>query len=307
MGRVPHTEPWNIDGTQDKFILFLTVLLLTKRAHHFADKGLYSQSYSFFSSHVQMWELDHKEGWTLKNWCFWIAVLEKTLENPLDTARRSNQSILKEINPEYSLEGLLLKLKFPPDAKSWLTGKDPDSGKDWRQKEKWVAEDEMVRWHHWLNGHESEQTPGERGLQRSLVTRVHGVSKSQTWFSHWTTTIREGKKALLRLSLVSVILKIRIWVVIAKSFWNWKKVIWLFHFLLELPWRLPHGYTQAPLSGLTNSLHSPSSLIECSNMYTHPYTHSTSKSGWSMGGHFLSGEERKEQTYRIVEVLSRFS
>ena len=105
-------------------------------------------------------------------------------------------------------------------------------------------------------------------------TAVHGVSKSQTWFSHWIKTIREGKKALLRLSLASVILKIRLWVVIPKSFWNWKKVIWLCHFLLELPWSLPHGYTQAHLLGHTNSWHSPSSLIECSNMYTHPYTHS---------------------------------
>ena len=74
-------------------------------------KGLCSQSYGFSSSYVWMWELDHKEGWVPKNWCFWTMVLEKTLESPLDT-RRSNQSILKEINPEYSLEGLVLKLKL---------------------------------------------------------------------------------------------------------------------------------------------------------------------------------------------------
>ena len=76
-----------------------------------ADKGPYSQSYGFSSSHVQMWELDHKEGWVLKNWCFWTVVLEKTLESPW-TARRSNQSILKEIDAEYSLEGLMLELKL---------------------------------------------------------------------------------------------------------------------------------------------------------------------------------------------------
>ena len=82
-----------------------------KPRYHFVDKGLYNQSYGFSSSHVWLWELDHKEGWMLKNWCFWVVVLEKTLESPW-TARRSNQSILKEISSEYSLEGLLLKLKL---------------------------------------------------------------------------------------------------------------------------------------------------------------------------------------------------
>ena len=84
---------------------------IKKQTHHFADKGLYSQSYGFSSSHVWMWELDHKEGWPLKNWCFWTVVFEKTLRVPW-TARRSNQSKQKEINPEYSLEGLMLKLKL---------------------------------------------------------------------------------------------------------------------------------------------------------------------------------------------------
>ena len=85
--------------------------LIKKQRHHFAGKGPYSRSYSFSSSHVWMWELDHKEGWELKNWCFRIVVLEKTFWESLH-ARRSNQSILKEINPEYSLEGLMLKLKL---------------------------------------------------------------------------------------------------------------------------------------------------------------------------------------------------
>ena len=84
---------------------------IKKQRHHFANKRPSSQSYGFSSSHVWMWELDYKESWALKNWCFWTAVLEKTLESPLD-ARRSNQSILKEISPEYSLEGLMLKLKL---------------------------------------------------------------------------------------------------------------------------------------------------------------------------------------------------
>ena len=84
---------------------------IKKQRHYFANKGPSSQSYGFSSNHVWMWGLDHRESWALKNWCFWTVVLEKTLESPLDT-RRSNQSILKEISPEYSLEGLMLKIKL---------------------------------------------------------------------------------------------------------------------------------------------------------------------------------------------------
>ena len=103
---------------------------------------VYQQSYSFSSGHVWMWELDQKESWALKNWCFWTAVLEKTLEVQLVN--------LKELSPEYSLEGLMLKLKL--QYFGYLTwradsGKDPDAGKDWRQ-EKGVTEDETVGWHH---------------------------------------------------------------------------------------------------------------------------------------------------------------
>ena len=82
-----------------------------KQRSYFANKGPSSQSYGFPSSHVWIWELDHKESWALKNWCFWTVVLKKTLERREKTARRSNQSVLKEISPEYSLEGLMLKLK----------------------------------------------------------------------------------------------------------------------------------------------------------------------------------------------------
>ena len=84
---------------------------IKKQRYHFANKGPCSQSYGFSSSHVWMWELDHKEQWAPKNWCFWTVVLEKTLESPW-VARRSNQSILMEINPEYPLERLMLKLKL---------------------------------------------------------------------------------------------------------------------------------------------------------------------------------------------------
>ena len=105
------------------------------------------------------------------------------------TARRSNQSILQEISPECSLEGLMQKLKlpilWPPDAKSWLIWKDSDAGEDWRQEEKGSTENEMVGWHHWLDGHEFEQAPGVGDGQGSLAA-VHGVAKSWTWLSNWT-------------------------------------------------------------------------------------------------------------------------
>ena len=101
----------------------------------------------------------------------------------------TNQSILAEINPEYSLEGLMLKMKlWPPDAKSWPIRKDPDSGKDWRQGEKGMTEDEMVGWHHQLNGHEFEQALGDGEGQGSLACCSPLVAKSRTWLSNWTTT-----------------------------------------------------------------------------------------------------------------------
>ena len=84
---------------------------INQQTHHFAHKGQYSQNYGSSSSHAQIWELDHKEGWAPKNWSFQIVVLEKTLESPLDS-KEIKQSILKEISPEYSLEGLILKLKL---------------------------------------------------------------------------------------------------------------------------------------------------------------------------------------------------
>ena len=102
-------------------------------------KGLYSQSCGFSCSHVWLWELDHKEGWAQKNWCFQIVVLEKTLESPW-TARRSNQSILKEINSDYSLESLMWKLKLQFFGhlmqRNGIIGKDTNAGKDWLQKRK---------------------------------------------------------------------------------------------------------------------------------------------------------------------------
>ena len=128
------------------------------KKHHFASKDPYTQSYGFSSSHVQVWELDHKESWVLKNWCFWTVVLEKTFESPLDSKEikpvhpKGNQSWIFIGSADAEAEALILWL---PDVKSQLTGKDLD-GKDWRPKEKGMTEDEMVGWHHWLNGHEFE-------------------------------------------------------------------------------------------------------------------------------------------------------
>ena len=123
----------------------------------FANKGLSSQGYGFSSSHVWMWELDCKESWALKNWCFWTVVLEKTLEGPLDCKEvqpvhpKGNQSWMFIGRTEAEAETPIL---WPPDVKSWLTGKDPDAGKDWGQEEMGTTEDEMVGWHHRLDGHE---------------------------------------------------------------------------------------------------------------------------------------------------------
>ena len=121
---------------------------IKKQRHYFANKGPYSQSYCFSSSHVWMWELYDKESWAPKNSCFWTVVLKKTLESPLDCKE------IKPVNPKGDQPWIFIgrtgaeaeapKL-WPSDVKHWLLGKDLDAGKDWRQKEKWVAVDEMVR------------------------------------------------------------------------------------------------------------------------------------------------------------------
>ena len=114
------------------------------------------QGYGFSSSHVRMWELDYKESWAWKNWSFWTAVLEKTLESPLDCKEiqpvqpKGDQSWMFIGRTDVEAETPIL---WPPDAKSWLMWKDPDAGKDWGQEEKGMTEGEMVGWHHRLNGY----------------------------------------------------------------------------------------------------------------------------------------------------------
>ena len=132
----------------------------------------YSQSYGFTSSHVQMWQLDHKEGWALKNSWFRTVVLEKTLKSPLDSKE------MKSVNPKGNQPWIFIgrtdaeaeaPILWPPDVKSQLIRKDPTAGKDWGQEEKGVTEDKIVGWHHWLNEHEFEQTPGDSEGQGSLA------------------------------------------------------------------------------------------------------------------------------------------
>ena len=130
------------------------------------------QAMIFFSSHVWMWELDRKNGWGLKNWCFWTVGLEKTLESSLDCKEikpvnpKGNQSWIFTRGTDAEAEAPIL---WPPDAKSQLIRKDSDAGKEWRQEHKGMTEDEMVGWHHWLNGHEFEQILGDSEGQGKLA------------------------------------------------------------------------------------------------------------------------------------------
>ena len=149
----------------------LACSLSKKQRDYFANKGPSSQSYGFSSSHVHMWELDYKESWAVKNWCFWtVVVLEKTPESPWDCKE------IKPVHPKGSQSWIFIgrtdaeaPMLWSPDAKSWLTGKEPDAGKDWGQEKKGTTEDEMVRWHHQLNGDEFESTPGVGDGQGGLA------------------------------------------------------------------------------------------------------------------------------------------
>ena len=135
-------------------------------------------------SHLCMWELDHKEGWTPKNWYFWTVVLEKTLENPLDCKG------IKPVNPKGNQFWIFIRrtvaeaeapILWLPDVKNWLVGKDPDAGKDWGQEEKGTTEDEMVGWHQWFNRHEFEQAPGDgEGWESLACSSPWGCKESDT-------------------------------------------------------------------------------------------------------------------------------
>ena len=158
---------------------------IEKQRHCFANKGPSSQGYGFSSSHLWMWELDCEESWVPKNWCFWTVVLEKTLESPLDCKDiqlvhpKGDQSWVFIGRTDAEAETPVL---WPPHVKSWLIGKD--SGKDWKQEEKEMTEDEMVGWHHRLDAHwvwvnsGSWWRTGRPGTLRSME------SQSRTWLSN---------------------------------------------------------------------------------------------------------------------------
>ena len=160
------------------------------------DKGPSGQSYGFSSSHIWMWELDSKESWSLKNWCFWAVVL-KTLDSPLDCKE------IKSVNPKGYQFCIFIgsadtdaeaPIIWPPDAKKWLIWKDRDAGKGWKQEEE-TTEDGMVGWHHWLSGHEFEQALevgnglGSLGScnpwGRKELDTTEQLNWTETWFGWW--------------------------------------------------------------------------------------------------------------------------
>ena len=163
--------------------------ILKKQRRYFANKSPSSQGYGFSSGHVWMWGPACEESWVPKNWCFWNAVLKKALENPLACKEiqavhpKGNQSwiFIKRIDAEAEAPEL-----WPPDMKSQLIGKDPDAGKDWGQEEKGTTEDEIVWWHHQLNGHKLGGLWELVMDREAWRTAIHGVAK--IWHD-WATEL----------------------------------------------------------------------------------------------------------------------
>ena len=146
--------------------------ILKKQTHYFVNKCLSSQGYGFSCGHVWMWELDYRESWRLKNWCFWTVMFEKTLESPFACEEiqpvhpKGDQSWVFIGRTDVEAETPVL---WPHDVKIWLIGKDPDAWKDWGQEEKGMTEDEMVGWLHRLNGNGFGWTPGVGDGQGGLT------------------------------------------------------------------------------------------------------------------------------------------
>ena len=167
---------------------------IKNQRHYFANKGSSSQSCNFSSSYVWMWELDYKESWAQKNWCFWTVVLEKSLESPLACKEtqpvhpKGDQSWVFIVRTDAEAETPIL---WPFHAKSWLIGKDADAGRNWGQEEKGTTKDELAGWHHRPDGHEFEWTPGVGNGQGGLVCcNSWGLKESDTterlnWTEKW--------------------------------------------------------------------------------------------------------------------------
>ena len=167
---------------------------------------------SFSSSHIRMWELDCRESWAAKNWCFWSMVLENTLQSLLDCKE------IQPVHPKGNWSWIFIgrtdaeaetPILWPPVVKNWLIWKDPDACKDWRWEEKGMTEDEMVGWHYWHNGHEFEEALGVGEGREAWLAVVHGVAKSRAWLSNWTELITKDKQKKI-------------------SFWQWNRFVsWL--------------------------------------------------------------------------------
>ena len=172
---------------------------IQKQRHYFANKDPSRQGYGFSSGHVWMWEFNCEESWAPKNWCFWTVVLEKTPESPLDY--KEIQPVHPKGDQSWVFIGRTDPILWPPHAKSWLIGKNPDAERDWGQEEKEMTEDEMAGWHHWV-WNEMDMSLSEL---RELVMNteawhaaIHGVAKSRTRLSNWTEL-----KLLKKISLFS--------------------------------------------------------------------------------------------------------
>ena len=174
---------------------------IKKQRRYFANKGLSSESYVFSSSYIWMWELDYKESWALKNWCFWTVVLEKSLESPLDCKEiqpvnpKGNQSWVFVGRTDVEAE---IPILCPPDSKNWLIWKDPDAGKDWRWEEREMTEDELVGWHQltqwtwiWVNSGNWWWTGRPAVLQSMGSQRVrHDWVAELSWAElNWTSKL----------------------------------------------------------------------------------------------------------------------
>ena len=194
----------------------------------------------------KLWELNHKEGWMPKNWCFWTVMLEKTLENPLDCKK------IKSVNPKGNQSWILIgrtdakaPIFWPPDARSWLIRKDFGAGKDWRQNEKGMTQHEMVGWYHWLNGHEFEQALGDGKGQGSLACCSPWGHNESDMTDDWTTTTIDYKYThFWKFMVFVVVVVVNLYHILSHKSKIWRTFIGLngyrvvFIFFTKIEWKL---------------------------------------------------------------------